>query len=218
MRLLFWNMNRLGSALVVAELAWQESADVVILAECGATPAALLGEKTKQLVMGEVVTQTTGTLFVHSFFLVAPTLNYRYELFRAQHHVGFYPPSLNWGHNSPPCPLGGGAQSEAEGSLLGAAHGEYRAVHPGNRAAAKGSWQWSVASRRLTAPTTAILFEESRTVNSAATDQSTAAQLTTDYRPLPCYALRRVVGRRDGLRAGRASPDAARRPRHRGRA
>ena len=60
-----------------------ESADVVILAECRATPAALLGEKTKQLVMGEVVTQTTGTLFVHSFFLVVPTLNYRYELFRA---------------------------------------------------------------------------------------------------------------------------------------
>jgi len=42
MRLLFWNMNRVGAALAVAELAWQESADVLILAECGASEAALL--------------------------------------------------------------------------------------------------------------------------------------------------------------------------------
>jgi len=37
---------------------------------------------------------------VHSFFLVAPTLGYRYELFRAQHHVSFYPLVLQWANNS----------------------------------------------------------------------------------------------------------------------
>jgi len=42
MRLLFWNMNWRGLATNVAELAWQENADVLILAECGAEPAALL--------------------------------------------------------------------------------------------------------------------------------------------------------------------------------
>ncbi len=58
--------------------------------------ADLLGEKTKQLVKGEVKTQTTGTLFVHSFFLVAPTVEYRYELFQASHHVSFYPLNVSY--------------------------------------------------------------------------------------------------------------------------
>jgi len=53
--------------------------------------AALLGEKTKQLVRGEVDTQTVGSLLVHHFHVAAPTLNYRYELFTAQHNVNFYP-------------------------------------------------------------------------------------------------------------------------------
>ena len=53
--------------------------------------AALLGEKTRQLVKGEVTTQTTGSLFVHSFCLLAPTVGYRYELFRVTHYVSFYP-------------------------------------------------------------------------------------------------------------------------------
>jgi hypothetical protein len=56
--------------------------------------AALLGEKTKQLVKGEVVTQTTGNLFVHHFYLVAPTLNYKYELFTVSHVINFYPLTL----------------------------------------------------------------------------------------------------------------------------
>jgi len=53
--------------------------------------AALLGEKTKNLVMGEVVTQAVGTMFVHHFYLSAPTLNYKYQLFEVSHHVSFYP-------------------------------------------------------------------------------------------------------------------------------
>jgi hypothetical protein len=58
--------------------------------------ATLLGEKTKQLVTAEVVTQTTGNLFVHSFYLMAPTLKYRYELFRASHGINFYPLSVEY--------------------------------------------------------------------------------------------------------------------------
>ena len=53
--------------------------------------AALLGEKTRQLVKGEVVTQTTGNLFVHCFYIAATTLNYRFELFSVSHGINFYP-------------------------------------------------------------------------------------------------------------------------------
>ena len=62
--------------------------------------AALLGDKTKQLVTGEVQTQTTGNLFVHSFYVAAPTLNYRYELFRVQHPAAFYPLVLTQGQTT----------------------------------------------------------------------------------------------------------------------
>jgi hypothetical protein len=62
--------------------------------------AALLGDKTKQLVTGEVQTQTTGNLFVHSFCVAAPTLNYRYELFRVQHPAAFYPLVLAQGRTT----------------------------------------------------------------------------------------------------------------------
>lgn len=53
--------------------------------------AALLGEKTRQLVTGEVTTQTVGSMFVHFFYIVAPTLNYRYELFQVNHGINFFP-------------------------------------------------------------------------------------------------------------------------------
>ena len=62
--------------------------------------AALLGDKTKQLVAGEVQTTTTGNLFVHSFYVAAPTLNYRYELFRVQHPAAFYPLVLAQGQST----------------------------------------------------------------------------------------------------------------------
>ncbi len=52
---------------------------------------ALLGEKTRQMVTVDVVTQTNGNLFVHYFYIVAPTLNYRFELFAASHGINFYP-------------------------------------------------------------------------------------------------------------------------------
>jgi len=41
-----------------------------------------------------VTTQTTGDLFVHHFYLAAPTLNYKYELFTVSHGINFYPLAL----------------------------------------------------------------------------------------------------------------------------
>ncbi len=56
------------------------------------TEASYLGQKTGQLVMAEVASNTTSDLFVHIFMLVAPALdNYRYELFRISHKIILYP-------------------------------------------------------------------------------------------------------------------------------
>ena len=62
--------------------------------------AALLGEKTRQLVKGEVVTQTTGSLLFHYFYIAAPTLNYRFELFNISHKVNFYPLVMRYANNT----------------------------------------------------------------------------------------------------------------------
>ena len=62
--------------------------------------AALLGEKTKELVKGDIVSQASGNLFIHSFFLLAPTLSYRYELFQVTHHVNFYPLNIRYINNT----------------------------------------------------------------------------------------------------------------------
>jgi hypothetical protein len=54
--------------------------------------AALLGQKTQQLVTAEVTTQTRQEKFAHSFHLVAPALdNYKYEIFSVHHGITFYP-------------------------------------------------------------------------------------------------------------------------------
>ena len=58
--------------------------------------AALLGEKTHDLVRGEIFTQTVGSLFVHHFYLNAPTLSYKYELFQVQHGINFYPLTIRY--------------------------------------------------------------------------------------------------------------------------
>ena len=79
----FWPANIADSNLVTP---------ITILKE----QAALLGEKTRQLVKGEVVTQTTGNLFVHYFYIAAPTLNYKFELFNVSHLVNFYPLTLTY--------------------------------------------------------------------------------------------------------------------------
>jgi len=58
--------------------------------------AALLGDKTKQLVVAVVDTDTSGDNFFHRFYIVAPTLNYRYDLFYVEHGIAFYPLMLKW--------------------------------------------------------------------------------------------------------------------------
>ncbi len=60
--------------------------------------AALLGEKTQNLVEAEVSSQVTpgspseGSYFTHQFSLVAPALdNYKFRLFYIRHLIDFYP-------------------------------------------------------------------------------------------------------------------------------
>jgi hypothetical protein len=62
--------------------------DVVTPVSISRRQAALLGEKTQQLVTAEVSTTANGIQMVHSFRLVATALsNYRYELFSVVHRV-----------------------------------------------------------------------------------------------------------------------------------
>src|SRR5881296_859505 len=54
--------------------------------------AALLGQKTKNLVEASVETTSSGGTFYHTFKLVAPALdNYTYQLFRIRHGIQLYP-------------------------------------------------------------------------------------------------------------------------------
>ena len=54
--------------------------------------AAALGKKTHNLLNGRVQTRTNGTRFVHTFYIVAPTLDdYSYELFSIEHGPDQYP-------------------------------------------------------------------------------------------------------------------------------
>ena len=54
--------------------------------------AALLGEKTSNLVQAEVKTTSEGARVMHSFYLVAPAMNkYRYRLLYVTHDVALYP-------------------------------------------------------------------------------------------------------------------------------
>ncbi len=54
------------------------------------------------MVKGEVVTQATGDIFVHYFYIAAPTLNYRFELFKVSHTVNFYPLTLTYLNSARP--------------------------------------------------------------------------------------------------------------------
>jgi hypothetical protein len=54
--------------------------------------AALLGEKTQNLVEATVATSVSGPQFIHRFNLVVPSMDdYTYELFTVMHGVGIYP-------------------------------------------------------------------------------------------------------------------------------
>jgi hypothetical protein len=97
-----WRVRRKEGAMPDSDDLWPANiADsnlttpVTILKE----QAALLGEKTRQLVKGEVVTQTTGSLLFHYFYIAAPTLNYRFELFNISHSVNFYPLVMRYLNN-----------------------------------------------------------------------------------------------------------------------
>ena len=65
--------------------------------------AALLGEKTQQLVTADVSSNAGGSHMEHSFRLVVPALdNYKYELFRVRHKVDQLYPLTGYGQDGIP--------------------------------------------------------------------------------------------------------------------
>jgi len=58
--------------------------------------AEALGEKTHNFVIGEVETTpvASGTMFEHSFVLVAPFLRFRFPLLRVTHRIQPYPATV----------------------------------------------------------------------------------------------------------------------------
>lgn len=62
------------------------------------TPVAILKKQandlataTRAILRGEVVTETNGDFFIHRFFILAPALDYRYQLCMITHAIGLYP-------------------------------------------------------------------------------------------------------------------------------
>jgi hypothetical protein len=53
--------------------------------------AVILGERTQNLIEGQVETLTQGERFRQRFYIVAPSLDYKYLLFEIQHDVIGYP-------------------------------------------------------------------------------------------------------------------------------
>jgi hypothetical protein len=92
--------------------------------------AALLGEKTRQLVKDEVVTQATGNLFVHYFYIAAPTLSYKFELFTLSHGVNFYPLVMKSLNNTIPLNSESEFKDKHKRNLRRAAHPQRRALYP----------------------------------------------------------------------------------------
>ena len=59
--------------------------------------ATFLGEKTKNLIEGEVRSGGDSNNFVHQFFLLAPALkNYRYRLLTVSHRIELYPVTVSF--------------------------------------------------------------------------------------------------------------------------
>ena len=56
--------------------------------------AALLGQKTQNIVEGEVTSRQDGTSFIHAFRISAPTLGYVFHLFAVIQPIDFYPLSV----------------------------------------------------------------------------------------------------------------------------
>jgi hypothetical protein len=53
--------------------------------------AVALGEKTKNVVTAEVTSSAAGEAFTHFLVLLAPAVNYRYQLITIQHPITLYP-------------------------------------------------------------------------------------------------------------------------------
>ena|ERR1019366_1094536 len=53
--------------------------------------ATALGEKTKNVVTAEVASSSDGGWIVHDLYIVAPAINYRYQLLTIRHPLLLYP-------------------------------------------------------------------------------------------------------------------------------
>jgi hypothetical protein len=53
--------------------------------------AVALGEKTKNVVTAEVESSTDGGMFVHTLYVAAPSINYKYQLLTVRHPLLLYP-------------------------------------------------------------------------------------------------------------------------------
>jgi hypothetical protein len=60
---------------------------VNILKEQGVT----LGEKTGNIIRGEVESNSDAKLFVYKFYITSPALGYKYELLQIRHEIAIYP-------------------------------------------------------------------------------------------------------------------------------
>lgn len=75
-------------------------ADAVTAVSIMRRQAALLGEKTQQLVTADVHTSAMASYLSHSFRLVVPSLDsYKYELFSVRHKVDELYPLTGYGHD-----------------------------------------------------------------------------------------------------------------------
>ena len=96
---------------------------VAILKEQG----SLLGQRTQNLVVGRVSAADpegpdSEQDFCYEFDLVAPSLGYRYQLFKVQHGAEFYPLAIYWDSpdNEKLCNIAGEGGIEDEDQFLSA--------------------------------------------------------------------------------------------------
>ena len=65
---------------------------------------SMLGEQTKNIVIGRVSTQSEGETFVQRFSVYCPPLGYQTELIAVKHGIDLYPAAVIAAHESGPYP------------------------------------------------------------------------------------------------------------------
>lgn len=85
-------MSSVTADLWPADLKFEEVVPPVSILKAQAN---FIGQRTQNLIEGNITTSNSGNSFGHSFTLVAPALGgYRYHLFSIEHDVKMYPVTL----------------------------------------------------------------------------------------------------------------------------